>query len=376
MYYRRKPLYRKILIALNILFLFFYLLVCLVPFVNTGVNWIVAVPGIIFPILFFLLLAFVVVWIIQKSKWLWVNVIAILLGIQQIFAVFSFHGNQKFTDEKKPGALRVMQWNVMGFDQGEEAFNIRSGGHSLRPYMFDLIKDQDADVLCMEEFYEPSDTARLGSNITLVSQIGFPYHLFRATRDNDSTGAGVAIFSKYPIVDTASFYLDSRKRDLLLSADIDLNGKKYRVFAVHLIPIGFGQWDEQRSIREEVYGDGGSSSVGRIFNRLIKTYPFRYHESLFVGQQVAQSEFPVIICGDFNDIPNSSTYFNVKQNLQDAFLKKGFWTGRTTRKSFGIISPTLRIDYILCSKSFTVDQFQVVHVGYSDHYPVVADLLY
>ena len=95
-----------------------------------------------------------------------------------------------------------------------------------------------------------------------------------------------------------------------------------------------------------------------------------------MGEKVAESPYPAIICGDFNDIPNSSTYFNVKGNLQDPFLKKGFWTGRTTRTSFGIISPTLRIDYILASRSFTAKQFQIIHVPYSDHYPVETDLSY
>ncbi len=71
-------------------------------------------------------------------------------------------------------------------------------------------------------------------------------------------------------------------------------------------------------------------------------------------------------------MPNSNTYFTIKGKLQDSFLKKGSLIGRT----FRFISPTLRIDYILADKRFKVNQFRVIHVPYSDHYPIEADLKY
>jgi len=352
--------------------------VCLVPFVNTGENWFVAIPGIIFPILFFVLISFTILWIFLKSKLLWVNVITVVLGFQQILAVLSFHLPEKFIEQKAPNTLRVLQWNVMGWDQAEERYNIENGGHALRPLMMDAVKTQNADVLCFEEFYESEDTAVFKSNISAITQMGFPFHYFVPLENEHSKGkSGIAIFSKNPIIDTASFNLNlDKKGEHLIYADIKVNGKTFRVFATHLVPIKFGQWQDERQTNEEIYGDAGGNSYGRIFSKLITGYSFRYHQSEFVGKKIAESPFPAIICGDFNDIPNSSTYFNVKGNLQDPFLKKGFWTGRTTRTSFGIISPTLRIDYILASRNFKVAQFQIIHVPYSDHYPVETDLQY
>ncbi len=378
MSYYRRPVYQTILIVLNIIVIIAYLCVCLVPFVNTGENWFIAVPGIIFPILFFVLILFTILWIILKSKFVWVNLITIVLGIQQILAVFSFHLPQKFTDQKEPNTLRVMQWNVMGWDQGEERNNIENGGHALRPLMMDVVQTQKADVLCFEEFFESKDTTVFKSNISTITQMGFSFYYFvPVATEHLKSSSGIAIFSKFPIVDTASFNLNlDKKGEHLIYADIKVKNKTFRVFATHLVPIKFGQWQEQRERSEEIYGDAGSHSYGTIFSKLIRSYSFRYYQSGFVGKKVAESPYPAIICGDFNDIPNSSTYFNVKGNLQDAFLKKGFWTGRTTRASFGIISPTLRIDYILVSKNFKVKQFQIIHVPYSDHYPVETDLQY
>lgn len=370
--YYRTSVYKKILIFINVCFVIAYLLVCLVPFVNTGVNWIVAIPGIIFPILFFVLLAFIILWIILKSKFLWVSVTAVLLGFQQVAAVFSFHFPSGFSSQKQPNTLRVMQWNVMGFDQPEEENMIENGFHSLRPQMMDVIQDQNADVLCLEEFYESKDTSISHSNISLIANMGFAYHYFvPLQRDTESYTTGIAIFSKYPITDTAQFDFNRNKRgEHLIYADIKVNDKTFRIFATHLIAINFADWDNQREENEE------SASYSMLLKKLLRGYSFRYHQSLLVGGKIAESPYPSIICGDFNDIPNSSTYFNIKGDLQDPFLKKGFWTGRTTRKNFGIISPTLRIDYILVSKKFNVNQFQIIHVPYSDHYPVKTDLQY
>jgi endonuclease/exonuclease/phosphatase family metal-dependent hydrolase len=290
--------------------------------------------------------------------------------------VFSFHLPSDFSTQKQPNTLRVMQWNVMGFDQSNENYNIESGGHSLRPFMMDVINEQNADVLCFEEFFEASDTAVSKSNITTITKMGFPYHYFVPVENGEATDrSGIVIFSKNAIIDTGRFDLNRNKKgEHLIYADIKVQDKIFRIFVTHLIPINFGQWDEQRTVRSQIYGDESLDSYKNIFSKLLKGYAFRYHQSLLVGEKIAECPYPAVICGDFNDIPNSSTYFNVKGNLQDPFLKKGFWTGRTTRKNFGIISPTLRIDYILASRSFQVNQFQIIRVPYSDHYPVKTDL--
>jgi endonuclease/exonuclease/phosphatase family metal-dependent hydrolase len=106
-----------------------------------------------------------------------------------------------------------------------------------------------------------------------------------------------------------------------------------------------------------------------IAYRLRNAYIKRAYQAEMLNKKIKESPFPVIVCGDFNDVPNSYSYFTVKGDLQDAFLKKGSGIGRTFRS----ISPTLRIDYILADKKFKVIQFSKLKVPYSDHYPIVAD---
>lgn len=106
-----------------------------------------------------------------------------------------------------------------------------------------------------------------------------------------------------------------------------------------------------------------------IFSKLKRGYQARAIQTGIVRREIEKSPHPVIITGDFNDIPNSYTYYTIGKGLQDAFLEKGAGVGRT----YSGISPTLRIDYILAGKTFEVQQFQRIVRSLSDHYPLVAD---
>jgi endonuclease/exonuclease/phosphatase (EEP) superfamily protein YafD len=99
---------------------------------------------------------------------------------------------------------------------------------------------------------------------------------------------------------------------------------------------------------------------------------FRSKQAHIVKEIVSNSPHPFIITGDFNDVPNSYTYFTIKgKDLSDAFLQRGFGLGRT----YSALSPTLRIDYILHTKNLDVKQFNRIVKKYSDHYMLIADFV-
>jgi endonuclease/exonuclease/phosphatase (EEP) superfamily protein YafD len=58
-------------------------------------------------------------------------------------------------------------------------------------------------------------------------------------------------------------------------------------------------------------------------SKLKTAYQYRGAQADILHQKITESPYPVIVCGDFNDVPNSYTYFKVRDDLQDAFLKKG-----------------------------------------------------
>jgi endonuclease/exonuclease/phosphatase family metal-dependent hydrolase len=79
---------------------------------------------------------------------------------------------------------------------------------------------------------------------------------------------------------------------------------------------------------------------------------------------VEESPHPVIVGGDFNDVPTSYTYQRVlSPRLRDAWTTAGFGLGTT----FTGPLPGLRIDFLMVDTSFTIREVKRFETGYSDH---------
>ena len=239
--------------------------------------------------------------------------------------------------------------------------------------MMDLVKNQEADVLCFQEFYDLKQEHSSFSVVRHFKESGYPYTYFvRSTLEKRLNKIGVAIFSRYPIIDTACFsFGENDFAEHLIYADIQFNDQKVRIFTTHLQSVRFE--DEQYTALRKIKrtDESGLKGFGTIVRKLKTAYEFRSVQADFVNAKIRESPYPVIVCGDFNDVPNSYTYFKIKGDLQDAFLKKGSSLGRT----FRYLSPTLRIDYIIADKKLEVTQFNRLIAPFSDHYPVVADFM-
>ena len=84
------------------------------------------------------------------------------------------------------------------------------------------------------------------------------------------------------------------------------------------------------------------------------------------------SPYKVIVCGDFNDTPQSYTYNLLSENLNDSFKTKGVGFGTTYAGSI----PALRIDYILTHEKIKVQSHKILKENYSDHFPVICKFLF
>lgn len=365
-------LFRGIFLLINFGVIVLYIFVCITPFINTGKFWWVALPGLAFPLLCFAMFCFLILWAILRSRWFWLTLIILLFGMKQILAVFSFNVPQLFSEIKQPNTLRILHWNVEGWDKYYE--NYKHEHSSYYPQMMKLIKKKNADILCFEEYADLKNIKDSNSTISTIKRLGYPYFVFSETDpDVHYNPKGVIIFSKYPILhaDTIT-YGENSNAEHLIYIDIKPGQKRIRIFTTHLQSVRFESSDYESISRLRHAKDPGYRDSRTIISKLKKGYKYRYEQAQIVKSEIEKSPYPAIITGDFNDVPNSNTYFTIRGKLQDCFLKKGYFIGRT----FRFISPTLRIDYILADKSFKVSQFRVIHVPYSDHYPLEADLKY
>ena len=84
-----------------------------------------------------------------------------------------------------------------------------------------------------------------------------------------------------------------------------------------------------------------------------------------------QAGSPVILCGDFNDTPESQVHQRLKETFDDAWERVGNGTGWT----FPAGNPRKRIDYIWVSKAGGVEPTaaEIPESAASDHLPLVVE---
>ncbi len=345
-----------------------YLLACLIPYLPAGQYWMIAMLGLVFPILLFIIVAFLIGWLIARSKWFLLSFIALALSWKQISVITGLHRDNDFSLVKNDSTLRVFSWNLSSWGETNKS---RRFTPNFQNKMREFVKAQQADVLCLQEFYDLTKENSDFSILKVFRDAGYKYSYFERTIVGSMKHkTGVAIISKYPIVGKAKYVFgEDAFAEHLIYADIKYHDTILRIFTTHLQSVRFEN-QQYFSIRNIKQPDEASLRESKtIISKLKHGYEFRGSQADLVNQKIQESPYPVIVCGDFNDVPNSYTYFKIRGELQDAFLEKGSKLGRT----FRYLSPTLRIDYIMADKKLAVEQFNRYIVPYSDHYPIVAD---
>lgn len=358
---------KRFFIFLNILAAVIFLIASIAPYLNPSEWWMLSFAGLGFALVFTLLILFALFWIIFRPRYVFISLVALLIGWKSISVFFAFHSPDAFNYQKPKNQLRVVTWNVARFIELKRNNN---KGSQTRLKMIEMIRDQNADVICLQEFYHSTDST-FYDNINAIKKIGYPFYYYSWDGDGGKQWYGQVIFSRHPIIDSGIIhYPRPGMPESLIDADILFNKDTVRIYTTHLQSVKFKKEDYQSLDEIKNRDDSLIENSKNIFTKLKRGFIYRARQANIVKEITANSPHPYIITGDFNDVPNSYTYFTIRGDLQDAFLKSGFGVGRT----YSGISPTLRIDYILATKHFTVLQFNRMVKTYSDHYMLVADL--
>lgn len=359
---------KRFLIICNASLVFFFVLACLAPYLDPQRWWLISFLGIGFPFLLVAVIAFLIWWLFVKRKLALISGIALLFSIKSIIVFFAFHAPKKFNYKKEPGTIRIASWNVARFIEMKRNNN---KGSQTRLKMLDLIKEQDADIFCMQEFFHSVNPEWYANLDYIRDKLNYPYYYYSHDFDGDNHFIGNIVFSRFPIIDSAMIrYPRPTLPESLMHVDIKVNDDTIRVYTTHLQSLQFMKGDYEKIEKIKDGDDGMVSNSKTIFSKMKKGIIYRKIQTDIVRQVMQDSPYPYLLCGDLNDIPNSYTYFAIKGDMQDAFLKKGFGIGRT----FSSLSPTLRIDYIFADDHFKVNQFNRIVKKYSDHYLIVSDL--
>lgn len=357
----------KVLFVVNVIFILLLLLSYLNPYISTAKFPYLAVFALAYPFLLLFNILFILVWLIRgRLAFLW-STIAIILGVNHLFTHFQFHNGTDAVMMNKP-SIRLITYNVhlFGFYDAKLKKETRSK-------ILTLLEKTNADVYCLQEFFENDKDFPMVD--TLKALLKTPYvftDYFRTTKRNNHYG--LAIFSRFPILDSGRIQLRTGHSNYTIYNDILWHNDTVRIINNHLESIRFSQADyvfyEELTSNPSENNDVKQGSLN-IIKKLIKAYRTRALQADLVKANIKRSPYPVIVCGDFNDTPLSYVYHNISDGLRDAFVQAGFGLGKTYTGVF----PSYRIDYILFSPKFRAVEYRTIRKNYSDHYPVAASLV-
>ncbi len=366
---------KKVFIFCNIVLSVCMLLLYVLPSLPASVSWIVNLFALLFPFFLILQLVFLVFWLVAKRKLAYIPIITLLLCWQLIGSFFGFHPVSK-AKKNDHSSFRIATWNT-------HLFNFFENNGHLDPGMLQETKNFKADVLAVQELVFSLDST---SPITLEKvkeKLGYKYvaaandrafgvHTNIRQRNERYHPFCVAVFSNYPILRWQKVQSIKEYNHTFLWVDLLVESDTIRLFNIHLQSMHFAKKDYEfiENIDQKGIDVDAVQVVGKNILRKMKTANLlRSSQARDVRDAIDKSPYPVIVCGDMNDVPNSTAYQIISDDLYDAFTEKGWGVGRT----FKFLSPTLRIDYVLHSKSLELQNVQVSKPLQSDHSPVIAD---
>ena len=319
-----------------------------------------------------LLVLFVFFWLFVKPAWCLISVLTIVVAYKPVRQIVPFRfSTTSFAMEKQQNELRVMSWNVEQFDILEHKTHPETKVH-----MLDLINEYHPDIACFQEMVG-SDTVPSAINYVpdLARKLSFPDHYYTYNRKLDFDGNhhfGLIIFSKYPLVNRQTVsYLPNDYNSIFQYADIVLGIDTIRIFNIHLQSLRFSQNNLQYIDKPTLKDEEDLQRSKNVISKFRTGFLKRKTQADRIREEIDKSPYPVIVCGDFNDVPNSYAYHVIGYELKNAFVEKGAGLGRT----FTGIAPTLRIDNIFVDSRFDVVQFTRVKKKMSDHFPIITDII-
>lgn len=359
---------KTFLIIFNFIAAICFVIGSYVKFFNPERWWFIGLLTLSLPYILIILLIFFFWWLFGKKIWMLISLSAIAFCFNAIQNFLPLRFSAAFK-EKKVNDIRVMDWNVKYFNILEYKTHPEK-----KEEMMDLVRKYQPDIACFQEMVGGDDDKAINyvGNFKRELQFSNYYYSYDNNLNFDNGHHfGIIIFSKFPIINKQTISpLPTAYNSIFQYVDVIVQSDTVRIFNIHLQSLSLSA-ENLKYIDNPIKNKDTVLSESRsIMSKLKNGFVKRWVQANRVKEELDKSPYPVIVCGDFNDVPNSYAYSKVGDGLQNAFVKKGVGFGRT----YSGISPTLRIDNIFADKNFTIEQFTRIPKKLSDHFPIIADI--
>lgn len=293
-------------------------------------------------------------WLIVKWKWAWIPLAGFAIAYEPIRTYFPIH----FNSTPKEGVVKVLSYNACGYGGNWQHDNAPKA-------ILNYLKQVDADIVCIQE----AQTTKIDHRTFFADVYQYTDTVHINGRTNSIINA-VGIHSRFPILRKERIEYKSSSNGSV-AFYLQIEGDTVIVINNHLESTHLSNKDRRRYkdvLKGNMNRNDAEEETMMLVEKISHAMVLRSYEARAVHEYIdSHRQYPIIVCGDFNDSPISYTRHTVAQGLQDCFVESGNGAGI----SYNAKGFNFRIDHILCSKHFeplkcTVDN----QVDFSDHYPI------
>lgn len=352
------------------------------------VSWpLLCLGGYAFPFFIVATVVMMIVWAFIRKRCMLISVIGLLLAYQPVTLYCPVNpsgiGEPPEVDDSegrmplKVVSFNTCNWGMDYIDSDEEK------KQAAITEVMDYLAGENADIICLQESSLSAQTDSMIKN-----RFG---KFYQDTIYGLSSGAVAAtIISRYPVVRKERIDIPSvgNGAGAFWVALPDKNGShRQRTVCIvncHLETVAMSVAEKEQFstvVHSIVRGDAEHDTIRSesrfIINKLSlatqKRAPQADMIAEFIEQQISQG-YPILVCGDFNDIPQSYTHRRIQGDfLNDCYREAGFGPGFSINRN----AMRVRIDNILCTPDFQPTSCHIDHaMSLSDHYPIKATMLW
>ena len=317
----------------------------------------------VFPFLAIFSIVLVIFWgLCRKIFFCALGIVTIVICLTPLSQAFPMGSPRSPQGEGQ--VFKIISWNVL---HGHDIRQPDYPGNRAVEFMI----GSGADIIALTELRQFSKfdftnfTREMKDSLFAV----YPYNAGTNTTD-------IKILSKYPVERIGKIRLDQTGtcRYDFFKVQFPEN-RQLVVVMVHLFSYGLSE--EERNVVTEINSmETAKSSVkefkGEIRRKLRNAFQQRAEDATLLREDLDDiaTDIPLIVCGDFNDVPASWTYNIVRgDDLRDAYAETNFGPAVT----YNLHAFYFHIDQMLYRGPIEALDLTVGKINTSDHYPLIGE---
>lgn len=229
-----------------------------------------------------------------------------------------------------------------------------------------------ADIICLQELEDWDDPEEIHNFPPSLRDSLFAVYPYRAS--GDYKNSDLKVLSKYPVkLVPGVAELNEYSRNRFSYFRVDIDGIRLGLINMHLTSYSLS--DEERKVITDIHNARTAKKSlkefkATIFSKLQHSFQGRADNVDDMVAMTGNMHGPLIVCGDFNDVPGSWAYRKMRQaGFKDAYADTGFGPLITFNQHLFLF----HLDQIFYRGNLTPLWVKRQKIKTSDHYPLMAE---